>query len=114
MQSNISENDGSDCNEFVTKSDSINKTFLSNVRMLNVLNKSETGSMKILSSSLSDNSFDSSDPSDIECNNTENHEVDLVDQIKSSKQVEIEKAIKKMEKLDRILMGKMKKEREVN
>lgn len=73
---------------------------------------SDTNSVKTLSSSLSEYSFGSSS-SDVECNDVETTEIDAFDQVASPEQLEMEKAIKKMKKLDHILMGKMKKEREV-
>ena len=79
-----------------------------------MLNQIGTNSKKFLSSSLSDNSAVSSS-SDTESYETLKPESDIdpLQMQLSQEELDMQKAIKKMQKLDQILMSKMKHEREV-
>ena len=86
---------------------------VSNFDAVNILNQIGTNSKKLLSSSLSDNSAVSSS-SDIESFETLTANSDQSENEQLTQdEIDMQKAIKKMEKLDRILMSKMKHEREV-
>ena len=83
----------------------------SSVNAVNQFSNYELKAKRFLSSSLSDHSGVSSS-SDTESTSTVS-DPDKTQIPPTQEEIAMEKALKKMQKLDRILMGKMKEEREV-